>query len=237
MPAQLPHPLPAAIQPHRQKHAPESRDPDTRSTPLRAPTHGAHPSGLPRGGARGAGRRAVPTSCPARRHVESIPSAPEGRRTPRPPCPPGCHRCTAGYRPHCSYRGRCPTHRCARCPARTLRPSAWLTEGAARASTVLWKRVPMSAPAAPRTGAAATPRPHPRRSTTAGRSACVEALRPGHCACPPPRGPYQKEQRRKGRPAWSVSQVRPRHTTVPSRADRAGSYAGAGLDPGWTREP
>lgn len=37
MPAQLPHPLPAAIQPHRQKHAPESRDPDTRSTPLRAP--------------------------------------------------------------------------------------------------------------------------------------------------------------------------------------------------------
>jgi hypothetical protein len=66
------------------------------------------------------------------------------------------------------------------------RPStiAFLAAGSASASAVAWNRVPMSAPAAPRASAAATPRPSAippaastgtgaARSTTAGNDVCV----------------------------------------------------------------
>lgn len=69
MPAQLAHSLPAAIQPHRQKHAPENRGPDTRSTPL-GPRHTERAPRGPEGrsaGGREAGSADQPPGPTARR--------------------------------------------------------------------------------------------------------------------------------------------------------------------------
>ena len=76
---------------------------------------------------------------------------------------------------------------------------AFLISGLARDSAVAWNRVPMSAPAAPRARAAATPRPSAippaartgvgaARSTTTGTKGSVD--RPRRAPCPPASVPW-----------------------------------------------
>lgn len=212
-------PPPATIQPHRphQKVGP--------------PTHEAHPSGPPAGEA----GRFRPAARPDGTSRAS--STPEGHHTPRAlPAP----QTATGAQPDTGRTartaGNVQVQHTAAAPAPCPHPPTICL--ACRGDGQGLDGSPETA-ADERTGGTQDRRrdhatAHRDHRRPPGGQRAVETPRPGNCACPPPRGPHHKEQRRKGRPAWSVSQVRPRQTTVPSRADRADSCTGPGPDPGAT---